>query len=41
MLCYYGDDMEAYRRWENNIKTDFKEKKFSKNLYIFIFCVIL
>ena len=19
MLCYYGDDMEEYRRWEDNI----------------------
>ena len=25
MLCYYGDDMEEYRRWENNIKMDLKE----------------
>ena len=22
MLCYYGDDMEEYRRWEDNIKMD-------------------
>ena len=20
MLCYYGDDMEEYRRWEDNIR---------------------
>ena len=25
MLCYYGDDMEEYRRWEDNIKMDIKE----------------
>ena len=25
MLCYYGDDMEEYRRWEDNIKTNLKE----------------
>ena len=25
MLCYYGDDMEEYRRWEDNIKMDLKE----------------
>ena len=25
MLCYYGDDMEEYRRWEDNIKKDLKE----------------
>ena len=24
MLCYYGDDMEEYRRWEDNIKMNFK-----------------
>ena len=25
MLCYYGDDMEEYRKWEDNIKIDLKE----------------
>ena len=25
MLCFYGDDMEEYRRWEDNIKKDLKE----------------
>ena len=25
MLCYYGQDMEEYRRWEDNIKIDLKE----------------
>ena len=28
LLCYYGDDMEEYRRlcrWEENIKMDLKE----------------
>ena len=25
MLCYYGDYMEEYRRWEDNIKMDLKE----------------
>ena len=25
MLCYYGDDMEEYRRWEDNIKMDLQE----------------
>ena len=25
MLFYYGDDMEEYRRWEDNIKMDRKE----------------
>ena len=25
MLCYYGDDMEEYRRWEDNIKMLLKE----------------
>ena len=25
MLSYYGDDMEEYRRWEDNIKMDLKE----------------
>ena len=25
MLCYCGDDMEEYRRWEGNIKMDPKE----------------
>ena len=25
MLCYYGDDMEEYRRWQDNIKMDLKE----------------
>ena len=25
MLCCYGDDMEEYRRWEDNIKMDLKE----------------
>ena len=25
MLCYYGDDMEEYRRWEDYIKMDLKE----------------
>ena len=25
MLCYYGDDMEEYRRWEDNIKMHLKE----------------
>ena len=25
MLCYYGDDMEEYRRWEDKIKMDLKE----------------
>jgi hypothetical protein len=25
MLCYYGDDMEEYMRWEDNIKMDLKE----------------
>ena len=24
MLCYYGDDMEEYMRWEDNIKMDLK-----------------
>ena len=30
MLCYYGDDMEEYRRlcrWEENIKMDLKETR--------------
>ena len=22
MLCYYGDDMEEYRRWEDSISMD-------------------
>ena len=25
MPCYYGDDMEEYRRWADNIKMDLKE----------------
>ena len=25
MLCYYGDDMEEYRKWEDNIRMDLKE----------------
>ena len=25
MLCYYGDDMEEYRGWEDNIRMDLKE----------------
>ena len=25
MLYFYGDDMEEYRRWEDNIKMDLKE----------------
>ena len=25
MLCYNRDDMEEYRRWEDNIKMDLKE----------------
>ena len=25
MLSYYGDDMEEYRRWEDNIKMDLKK----------------
>jgi hypothetical protein len=25
MLCYYEDDVEEYRRWEENIKMDLKE----------------
>ena len=25
MLCYYGDDMEEYRRWEDNITVHLKE----------------
>ena len=25
MLCYYGDDMEEYRRWEDNIRMDLEE----------------
>ena len=25
MLCYYGDDMEEYRIWEDNIKMDLEE----------------
>ena len=25
MLCYYGDDMEEHRRWEDNIKMNIKE----------------
>ena len=25
MLCYYGDDMEEYRRWEDNIRMNLKE----------------
>ena len=25
MLCYYGDDIEKYRRWEDNIKMDITE----------------
>jgi hypothetical protein len=25
MLCYYGDDMEEYRRWEDNINIGLKE----------------
>ena len=25
MLCYYGDDMEEYRRWEDNIMMNLKE----------------
>ena len=25
MLCYYGDDMEEYRRWVDNIKMYLKE----------------
>ena len=24
MLCYYGDDVTEYRRWEENIKMDLK-----------------
>ena len=26
MQCNYGDDMEDYRRWEDNIGKDLKEK---------------
>ena len=32
MLCYYGDDMEEYRRlcrWEDNIKMDLKTTGFN------------
>jgi hypothetical protein len=25
MVSYYGDDMDEYRGWENNIKKDVKE----------------
>ena len=25
MLCYYGDEKEEYRRWEDNIKMNLKE----------------
>ena len=25
MLCYYGDNMEEYRKWEDNIKMDLKQ----------------
>ena len=25
MLCYYGDDIEEYRRWANNIMINLKE----------------
>jgi hypothetical protein len=25
MLCPYGDDMEEYRKWEDNIRVDLKE----------------
>ena len=25
MLCYYGDYMEEYRRWEDSIKMELKE----------------
>ena len=25
MLCYYGDDMEEYRRYEDNIKMNVNE----------------
>ena len=25
MICYYGEDMEEYRRWNDSIKTDLKE----------------
>ena len=25
MLCYYGDYIEKYRRWEDNIKMDLTE----------------
>ena len=25
MLCYHGDDMEEYRRWEDNIKMDLED----------------
>jgi hypothetical protein len=26
MVCYYGDDMKEYRRWEDIINLDRKEK---------------
>jgi hypothetical protein len=25
MVCYYGDDMEEYGRWEDNIMMDLKK----------------
>ena len=25
MLCYYEDNIEEYRRWEDNLKMDFEE----------------
>ena len=34
MLCYYGDDMEEYRRWEDNIKMDLKEIRVSVRSWI-------
>ena len=38
MLCYYGDDMEEYRRWEDNIKMDLKEIGVDE-LDLFIVCI--
>ena len=37
MLCYYGDDMEEYRRWEDNIKMDLKEIGVDVMSYLVLF----
>ena len=34
MLCYYGDDMEEYRRREDNIRKDLKEIGVSERSWI-------